>query len=155
MSERTERQIPLAVAVTAILAFAIVCFFDKIPKFQADPRGFLSMVNDVGAIFVGFIVATVTYLLSISNSPGMRFVKQAGKFKLLIWYFVHAGATWFCLCMLDLVFAGGLTAEYWITGKARLALLGVWFILATYAIGSLCRILVILKSLSILLAEND
>ncbi len=111
MSERTERYIPLVVAAVSVVLFMIAWRQGKIPIFRADPRGFLSMVNDVAALFVGFIIATITYLLSISDSPAMRFIKQAKKFQLLIWYFVHAGATWFSLCVINLIISAGITAE--------------------------------------------
>jgi hypothetical protein len=137
----------------AIILFVFAWSQGKIPTFKGDPRGFLSMVNDVAALFVGFIIATITYLLSISDSSAMRFIKQAGKFQLLIWYFVHAGATWFSLCMINLIISAGITAEQWLTGQARLVLLGAWFTLAAYSVGSLCRLLMIFRSLAIFLSN--
>ena len=155
MSERLERWIPASFVITALAAYALVCYLGCVPVFKADPRGLLSMINDVAAIFVGFIIATTTFLITESNSSGMQFVRQAGKFGLLISYFVTSSVAWLCLCIVNLVLAGYITAESWSSGNRRLLVLGAWLGLAAYAVGSLFRLLLILKSVAMLLQSRE
>lgn len=153
MKRHNEARLSSWSAIGAIGLFVGACFMDLVPLFQ-DVREFLSMVNDVAATLIGFIVATLIYLLGISDGPGMRFVKQAGKYPVLIDYFVSAGLSWMILCVLNLIIVGAMSASFWLHGYCRLALIGGWFSLAVYAVVSLFRLMIIIKSIAVLISGD-
>ena len=106
-----------------------------------DPRGFLSMVNDVNAIFVGFLMTTMGIIWSIQDRPGIKFQKQAGTYIHFVGYIFIAAVLCLLSVTVNLIISAAISANQFIHGLPHRLLLPAWITLHVITLVSCYRVI--------------
>lgn len=109
--------------------------------FGNDPRGFLSMVNDVAAVLVGFLMATMSIVWAMQDRKSIQFQKQGGTYRYLIAYMFEASTGCLLSVLFNLAIAASITANKYITGFWHMPLIGAWIGLHVFCITSCYRVI--------------
>lgn len=142
MGLKLERSYPWIVGLLAVLGYVVLTALHGKDIFvNNEPRTFLSMVNDVNAIFVGFLMTTIGIIWSIQDRPGIKFQKQAGTYEHFIRYIFEAAIACFLTVTINLVIAGCITANYYVHGILHRLLILLWIALHSFAVSSCYRVI--------------
>lgn len=135
-----ERTYPFIMASVCSISYACYAHFRGDVAIKS-PREFLSMVNDVNAIFVGFLMTTIGVVWSIQDRPAIIHQKQAGTYKYLIKYLISAAMSSLISVLMNLTITASIEAGVSLTGRPYTALISSWIFLHLVCVFGVIRVI--------------
>ena len=106
------------------------------------------MVNDVNAIFVGFLMTTIGIIWSIQDKPSVQFQKEAGTYSHFMRYMFQAASACLLSVTINLIISSMITAGYFVHALAHKILVLFWIFLHVFALVSCHRVILVFSALS-------
>lgn len=136
-----ERVYPWILALLGGISYLVYALCHPDLLLSNDLKAFLSMVNDVFATLVGFLMTTMSLIWSIQDRSAIRLQKESQTYPYFIGYmFVAAFACLLCV-VVNIVISSCMTANIYLHGQPRHLAATAWVSVHIFAIASCFRVI--------------